>query len=179
VKRFALELLLIVSRLATAVLFAWAAMEKLKSPRDFYFSIKGFQLLPEHMLQPLAFMVPWVELVCAAALLVGFWARSAAIVIGGMLLVFIGAVVSVLVRPDLHVECGCFGDFTLLCAPGEVGWCNVGQNLLLFLVAFPVMAWGPGWLALDRPEPRGGCCGVSACACGAKAPAVDSEPAAS
>lgn len=175
---------LLLLRVATAGLFLWAAYEKLKNPRAFYFSIKGFDALPEHMLQPLTFMVPWTEVACAAALLFGIWARSAAIVIGAMLLGFIGAIASVLVR-GMHVECGCFGDFALLCPPGAVGWCNIGQNALLFAIALPLMIWGPGFLSWDGVAlARGGgngCCGGGTgggCRCkgGVETPGVDSAP---
>lgn len=143
--------LLLILRLATAGLFVWAASVKLAEPRDFLFSIKGFKILPEShaMLEALAFMVPWTEMVCAIALIIGFWGRAAAIVIGGMLVVFVGAILSVLVR-GMSVECGCFGDFSFLCPPGAIGWCNIGQNALLFAIALPVMIWGPGPLSWDH-----------------------------
>lgn len=147
---------LLVLRIGIAGVFAWAAWIKLQDPRAFYFSIKGFQILPQHTIEPLAFMVPWTEMVCAAALVLGCWARAGAIVLGTMLLVFIGAILSVLMR-DMHVECGCFGDFSLLCPPGAVGWCNIGQNALLFALALPVMIWGPGLLSLDAPASRTAC----------------------
>lgn len=170
---------LLVLRLATAGLFVWAALVKLGDPREFLFSIKGFKILPEHMLEPLAYMVPWTELVCAAALLLGFWARSAALVVGGMLVVFVGAILSVLAR-KMSVACGCFGDFSVLCPAGAVGWCNIGQNALLFAIALPVMIWGPGALSWDS-RAAGRCCGGS-CRCGgagAGSADVDSGGAAS
>jgi len=143
--------LLLILRLATAGLFIWAASVKLAGPREFLFSIKGFKILPEShaMLEALAFMVPWTEMVCAIALIVGFWGRAAAMVIGGMLVVFIGAILSVLVR-GMTVDCGCFGDFSLFCSSGTIGWCNIGQNVLLFAIALPVMIWGPGLFSWDR-----------------------------
>ncbi|HZW11539.1 MAG TPA: MauE/DoxX family redox-associated membrane protein [Phycisphaerales bacterium] len=146
---------LLVLRLVVAGLFIWAAKEKLESPLDFRANIDGFKVLPEHILDPLAFMVPWTELVCAAALIVGFWARSAALAIGAMLVLFMAAIASVLLR-GMHVECGCFGDYSLLCKPGAVGWCNVGQNALLLAIALPVMIWGAGALSLDSRAARRG-----------------------
>lgn len=143
--------MLLILRLLTAALFIWAASVKLGDPRAFASSIGGFKILPDRhpMLQPLAFMVPWTELVCAAALILGFWGRAAAMALAGMLVVFAAAVASVIFRPGLHVECGCFGKFTLLCPPGEVGWCNVIQNGILIAIALPVMIWGPGLFSWD------------------------------
>lgn len=163
------RVVLLVLRLVLAGLFLWAAKEKLESPLDFRASIKGFELLPQHILDPLAFMVPWTELVCAAALIVGFWARSAALVIGAMLVLFMGAIASVLLR-EMHVECGCFGDYSLLCPPGAVGWCNVGQNALMLALTLPVIIWGPGAFAVDSRAAR---------RCRRVEPAVDSARAAS
>ena len=140
---------LLLLRIAIGGLFLFAAVLKIQDPLQFYFSIKGFQILPEHILQPLAFMVPWIEVVCGIALLTGTWARAAALVIGGMLLVFMGAILSVVVRTDIHVECGCFGDFSPFCPKGAVGWCNIGQNAVLLAIALPVMIWGGGLLSLD------------------------------
>lgn len=172
--------MLFVLRLVTAGLFIWAALVKLGDTREFVFSIKGFQILPEHMLEPLAYMVPWIELVCAAALLLGFWARPAALVIGGMLMVFVGAILSVLIR-KLSVECGCFGDFSFLCDAGAIGWCNIGQNGLLFAIALPVMLWGPGVFSWDSRPIRSCCGGGGSCGCkaGTNNPDLDSRPAAS
>lgn len=140
---------LLLLRLTIGGLFLFAAVLKIQDPLQFYFSIKGFQILPEHILQPLAFMVPWIEVVCGLALLTGTWAKAAALVIGGMLLVFMGAILSVIVRTDIHVECGCFGDFSPFCPKGAVGWCNIGQNAVLLAIALPVMLWGAGSLSLD------------------------------
>lgn len=171
---------LLVLRVAFAGLFVWAAWIKLQDPRAFYFSIKGFQILPVHTIEPLAFMVPWTEMACAVALVLGLWGRAAAAALGAMLLGFIGAILSVLVR-DMHVECGCFGDFSLMCPPGAVGWCNIGQNALMLLLALPVIIWGPGLLSLDAlagDRARRGCCGGSCRAEGA-CRALDSESASS
>lgn len=169
---------LLAMRLVIAGLFIWSASVKLglfgsesaDAVRDFRQSIKGFYILPEHITDPLAFIIPWTELLCAAALILGFWGRAAALVLAGLLLTFIGAIVSVIYRPEIHTSCGCFGKFTLMCPPGEVGWCNVQQNLILLAIALPVIIWGPGALSLDAR---------AACRRRGAAPAVDSDPAAS
>ncbi len=146
--RVAGRLLLLVLRLGLAGLFIWAATLKLQDPRAFLYSIKGFDLLPEHILPPLAFIVPWTEIVCAGALLLGVWSRGAALALTGMLLTFIGAILSAIVR-KLEIECGCFGDYSFMCKPGAVGWCNIGQNAILIVSALPIILWGGGMLSID------------------------------
>ena len=154
------RIFLLVLRLALAGLFVWAATVKLQDPRAFLYSIKGFDLLPAHILEPLAFMVPWTEIVCAGALVFGIWSRAAALALVGMLIAFIGAILSAIVR-KLVVECGCFGDYSFMCKPGAIGWCNIWQNGVLLLVALPIVLWGGGALSIDSLVAR---------RCGAKSP---------
>lgn len=140
-------------RLALAGVFGFAAWVKLNDPQEFLTSIKGFQLLPDHLLAPNAYLVPWTEVVCCILLLIGWRAQAAALVLWTMLVVFIAAIMSAIYR-GLSLKCGCFGDFSLMCTGGEVGWCNVLQNTLLAAAAIVVIFWGPGYLSIDTPRGR-------------------------
>lgn len=133
----AIKALLLLIRLALAGVFAFAASLKIADPQAFAFSIHGFKIVPEQLVPAAAFVVPWTEMLCAAALVFGLWSRSAALILSGMLLAFIGAIVSALLRDDVDPKCGCFGDFGLLCPPDKIGWCNVRQNALFLAAASP------------------------------------------
>lgn len=117
-------------------------------PQDFFGAVSGFKTgLPTWALHFTTFAVPWVEVICAVALIVGIWTRAAAAVIGGMLLVFTGLVISALLR-DLNIKCGCFGDSGLIC-PGAVGWCKVFENGLMLGAAVAVAMTARHPLSLD------------------------------
>lgn len=148
-----LNLSALLLRLALAGVFAFAAWVKLSKPQEFLTSIKGFDLLPDHLLAPNAFLVPWTELICALLLIIGWRAQAAALVLWGMLVVFIGAIMSAIYR-GMSLKCGCFGDFSLMCTGGEIGWCNVLQNALLASAAVVIIFWGPGYLAVDSVKGR-------------------------
>lgn len=141
-------LMLLALRLGLAGLFFLAAWVKLRTPIDFSDSVKAFKILPDHLAQVATFAVPWVELVCAACLAVGFWARASAGVLFSLLLVFIGGIASVLWR-GLSVNCGCFGKLQPFCT-GPLGACNIVQNAVMAAGALAVMAWGAGLLSADR-----------------------------
>ncbi len=51
--------------------------------------------------------MPWVELLAGLALILGFWRREAAIVMGLLILVFLAAIGFNLARGHA-VDCGCF-----------------------------------------------------------------------
>ena len=145
----AIKALLLLVRLVLAGVFAFAAALKIADPQAFAFSIHGFKIVPEQLVPAAAFVVPWTEMLCAAALVFGFWSRSAALILSAMLIAFIGAIVSALLRPDVSPKCGCFGDFGLLCPPDKIGWCNVAQNALLLAGSLALTVWGGGFLSAD------------------------------
>jgi uncharacterized membrane protein YphA (DoxX/SURF4 family) len=143
----------LVMRLALAAVFGFAAWVKLTEPQEFLSSIKGFQILPEHLLPAAAYVVPWAEAICAVLLVIGWRAQAAALVLWSMLLVFIGAIMWALFQ-GMVLKCGCFGKFALLCDPQVIGWCNVLQNSLFLGATIVVLFWGPGYLAIDTPRGR-------------------------
>jgi uncharacterized membrane protein YphA (DoxX/SURF4 family) len=170
--RSALVLLL---RLGLGGLFLFAAYQKLFasmfSHQNFLEAIQAFRVLPatpdwDWLLIGATYTIPWVELLCGLALVVGFWTRSAALVIGLLLMVFIAGIVSVTLR-KWHADCSCFGQYKLLCgnkslpaamaifrdAP-PVGWCKVVEDSVMVLAAAAVWTWGGGRVSLDRALAR-------------------------
>ncbi len=139
-------------RIALGVLFLFSAYQKLKlgvdvpgdyqpsGPFTFALAVKSFDLVPIDWVPTFAFVVAWVEAVAGIALVVGLWTRAAGLLALLMLLSFTGAVVSVILRHK-DLSCGCFGRFKLICQ-GPVGWCKVGENLVLISVAYVVALRG-------------------------------------
>lgn len=154
-----LNTILLLMRLALAALFLFAAWQKLKpgtdlvvdsGPQKFAQAIQGFRILPEHLVYLATGVIPWLEVLCALLLIVGVWTRAAAWLLALLLAGFTAAVVSVLLR-GMSLTCGCFGDLTLLCPKGTMGWCKVAENLLILAPALLIARFGGGWLDWDRP----------------------------
>jgi uncharacterized membrane protein YphA (DoxX/SURF4 family) len=136
-------------------LFVFAGVMKLLKPMDFAQAIEAFKLMPEkaeHLTVLATFVMPWLEIITGGFLVIGLWARSAALVISALLVVFIGMIASVLVR-GLDVNCGCFGKFEYPCT-GPMGWCQIIRDLVMLGMGAVVVAWGPGPLAIDRESTK-------------------------
>lgn len=135
-------------RLVIGGLFVFAAAAKLSNPQLFADAVMAFKILPENLARLATFIVPWTELLAGAALLLGVWTRSAALLISLLLVAFIGGLVSVLAR-GLDAECSCFGKFEFPC-PSKVGACQIIRNFVMLAMSVTIVVAGSGMLALDR-----------------------------
>jgi putative oxidoreductase len=104
--------------------FIYAGMYKINYPVEFAESIAAYQLVPYWALNLTALIMPWTELVAGVLLVLGLRTKSAAAVIGTMLVVFSLAILITMVR-GIPIDCGCF---TSMDEP--MGW----QTLLRDLV---------------------------------------------
>ena len=95
-------------RLLLAGVFLAACAHKILHPAAFAEDVYHYQLLPPLWVNGVALTLPWLEAVCAIALLaVAPLRRSALIWIGLMLLLFAGAQAINLAR-GVDISCGCF-----------------------------------------------------------------------
>lgn len=84
-----------------------AALPKIADPPAFAHLIYNYRLLPGGLVNALALVLPWVELLAGLALILGVWKKEAAVVAAVLLLVFIVAIGINLARGHA-VDCGCF-----------------------------------------------------------------------
>lgn len=94
-------------QIALGAIFVAAALPKIIDPPSFAQMIYNYRLLPGFALNPLALVLPWIELLAGLALILGIWRRTAAAFVGAMLLSFIIAIGINLARGHA-VNCGCF-----------------------------------------------------------------------
>lgn len=140
-------------RVLLGALFIFAAFMKLRDPQQFAFAVSAFKILPDHLVILATFVVPWTELIAGTALVLGFWTRSAAVLLALLLGVFLAGIGLVLYRHMDNVNCSCFGKFEVPCK-GPIGWCHVVRNSVLILLALTTCALAPGPLAIDRESTR-------------------------
>lgn len=94
-------------QIALGALFVAASLPKLLDPPSFAHMIYNYRLVPGFAVNALALVMPWLEILCGIALILGIWRRPAAAIIGAMLVVFIIAI-SINLGRDNAVNCGCF-----------------------------------------------------------------------
>ncbi len=97
----------LIARWTLGLVFIYASSHKIVDPAGFAKIIYGYKLFPVEIINLLAIILPFIELVSGVALLTGFWPRSAAIIINGMLFAFIVAISINLIRGH-EFDCGCF-----------------------------------------------------------------------
>ena len=102
----ALPLLGVAASVAVALLFAVAGIDKLRHRDLLPGVIANYRLLPDALVAPAAALLPGVELLVAAGLLLGF-APLAPLVAIALLLVFAAAMAINIGRGRRHIDCGC------------------------------------------------------------------------
>lgn len=98
---------LLILRLGMAGVFIAAAIPKIVSPDLFAADVFNYQMLPHFAVNALAVGLPWLELVVGVCLGVGIWTRASALVMTGMMVMFMVALASASAR-GLDISCGCF-----------------------------------------------------------------------
>lgn len=131
-------------RLFVGGYFIYAAIPKITEPLAFATSIANYGLVPSFAVNAMALVLPWLELICAIGLMVGWRTRMNAAFCAGMLAVFTIAV-SYAVVLGLKIDCGCFGSS----GGDEVSWLKVGKNTLMLLGLLFVYRYPASPVALD------------------------------
>ena len=94
-------------QIALGAIFLVAALPKIGDPPSFAHMIYNYRLVPGSVVNALALLMPWVEILAGLALILGVWRREAAIICGLLILVFLVAIGVNLARGHA-VDCGCF-----------------------------------------------------------------------
>lgn len=94
-------------RIAFGLIFIVAGVPKIMFPEAFAANVANYQILPEMLVNPVALLLPWAELVCGVALVTNAFTRAAALAQNLMMGVFMAALWYNISR-GLDVSCGCF-----------------------------------------------------------------------
>ena len=95
-----------------AAFFVVAGISKIVDPPGFAHEIHNYKMMPGALVNAMALILPWLEVVTGAALFLGIARRTATKVLAVLLLVFIAALGVNLARGHA-VDCGCFGTSTV------------------------------------------------------------------
>jgi uncharacterized membrane protein YphA (DoxX/SURF4 family) len=141
-QRIVAPLCSLVCRLVLAIIFFYAAIEKIAAPAEFAVAIYNYQLLPDFAVNALSVILPWLEIIVAVCLVAGLYVWGAALISSALFLTFAAALTISLVR-GLDISCGCFG-----AASGSINWLYLGRDLSLMAISIFVLFYDRGWRAL-------------------------------
>ena len=95
------------TQIALGIFFVVAALPKIADPPGFAHMIYNYRLVPGSLVNGMALAMPWLELLLGLALITGIWQRTAASLVGALLVVFTVAIGLNLLRGN-PIDCGCF-----------------------------------------------------------------------
>ena len=130
-------------QIALGAVFVAAALPKIADPPAFAHMIYNYRLMPGALVNGLALVMPWIELVVGILLILGVWRREAALVAALLLVVFLGAIGWNLARGHA-IDCGCFDVRSAGKTPdqqlSDMKWVLLRDVLLLLLAAQVLLA---------------------------------------
>ena len=135
----------LVFRLALAAVFLYAGISKASNPQEFGLEIARYRMVPQNLINLMAITLPWIEILAGVLLVVGLWARAAALACVGMNIVFIAAIISALHR-GLDISCGCFGGGA---EASKLSQTTLWRDLLFLFWAAHATLYDRGVLGID------------------------------
>lgn len=96
------------ARLVTGGVWIVAGGLKITEPTASINAVRAYQLLPSSVAEVVGIALPAIELVVGLALVVGVFARGAAVISALLFVAFIVGIASVWAR-GIEIDCGCFG----------------------------------------------------------------------
>ena len=94
-------------QIALGLFFVIASLPKLGDPPSFAHMVYNYRIVAGALINLMALTMPWIELLCGLALILGIWKDAARTLIALLLLVFIVAISINLMRNNA-IDCGCF-----------------------------------------------------------------------
>ena len=134
------------ARLYLGVVFIYACLHKIADPGAFAVDVATYQLLPLSLINLLALILPWVELTAGVLIIVGFRTRAAALLVAGMMTVFIVALGWALAK-GLDMSCGCFASSG---HADPISYRTMLRDLAWLALALYVLVFDRRPLGLDR-----------------------------
>lgn len=101
------DYLTLIVRLFIGGMFIYASYYKIVEPISFAKSIWYYHLVPGYLINIVALVMPWLELLCGLGLILGIFYRGSVLWVNIMLLVFMIALATAVVR-GISIDCGCF-----------------------------------------------------------------------
>lgn len=98
----------LLARLVLGGVWLWAGLAKLPHPQTSISAVRAYQLLPTGLAETVGHVLPWLEVVVGACLVLGLLLRFTGVVSGLLLVAFVIGMISVWSR-GIEIDCGCFG----------------------------------------------------------------------
>lgn len=141
--------LLFALRILLAIVFILAGASKVRRPILFSRQVAAYRLLPRFLVRPIAFLLPWVELIVGFALLIGIKTMYFAFLSAILMFIFSLAVGINLALGRKDIDCGCYS----YKHAETISIKLIYRDLLFLLSSLTLIRFGGGFLVWDNlPE---------------------------
>ena len=137
-----------VIRVVLGVVWIWAALSKLASPRTFVQAVRAYDVTPEWLSKGIGYGLPVAELAIGIVLVLGIAVRLAAAVSALLFVMFLIGIIQAAAR-GIQLECGCFGGGGTTTAAGTNYTWDILRDIGLVLLAAFLVYWPMTMLSVD------------------------------
>ncbi len=133
-------------RFVPAALFLWAGFAKAFDRQGSILAVDAYDVLPRSLVEPVATLLPWIEMTVALLLILGLFVRFAGVATAVLAGVFIVGMAQAKAR-GLAIDCGCFGGG----GPGQgVTWWEIFRDVGIMAAGIVLALYPHGPLQLDN-----------------------------
>jgi len=137
--------LVLLARLLIGGLFVYASVHKILDPASFGQAVRNYQFLPPAWTNLVAIVLPWIEIIAGALLILGFQTKPSALVITGLMAAFLVGLFHAYVI-GLDINCGCFSHD--LGSPGSITPLTLIRDSSLLIVCLFILVADRGSLSI-------------------------------
>lgn len=101
------DYLSLLARLFVGGIFIYASLDKIAQPAQFARIVYNYHMMPGELVNLLAIILPWLELICGISVILGFYRDGGLLILSFLVVVFIIAIAINIFR-GVDLECGCF-----------------------------------------------------------------------
>lgn len=148
------NILTLVGRLLLGGVFLVAGGLKAFKPAEAASAVAAYKILPNQLAHIVGYALPWFEIAIGLLLIIGMSMRMAAVVSGGVMLLFVASIISVWAR-GLLIDCGCFGgggviDASLAASVHRTYFIEILRDLGLAFIALYLYFFPYGLFSIEK-----------------------------
>jgi len=115
------------------IVFIYASIDKIHYPDKFLKILVNYRLVPDIFLNPIAIILPWLELLIGISLITGIFLEAGILWANILLIIFFTALFIDFLR-GININCGCFNLDTNPTARYSMLWYLI-RDLFLILIS--------------------------------------------
>lgn len=131
----------LVGRLVLGGTLFYAGALKVTHPYTSAAAVRAYRLLPNNVANAIGYVLPWIEIGIALALILGLGVRICAVISVILFMAFVGGIGSAWAR-GLTIDCGCFGGGGQVAAGATKYWQEMMRDMGLIIIA-GYLIWRP------------------------------------